>query len=54
LISNNKQIHCDWRELPRHVRLNDVIYIDNGKIVLLVTDIDEVNSRSYILAFRMA
>jgi pyruvate kinase len=43
LPSNNKQINCNWKDLPKHVRHNDVLYIDDGKIILLVTDSDEVN-----------
>lgn len=40
--SDEKKIHCNWKELPRHVRANDLIYIDDGKIILLATDTDKV------------
>jgi pyruvate kinase len=40
--SNNKTIYCNYRDLPRAVRPNDIIYIDDGKIVCLVTECEEV------------
>ena len=46
--SNSEKIYCNYRELPKVVKPNDIIYIDDGKIVLLVTDCDPV---SFILSF---
>lgn len=38
-MSTNKEIFCNYQDLPRAVRPNDIIYIDDGKIICLVTDI---------------
>ena len=43
LKSNPEKIYCNYRELPKVVKPNDIIYIDDGKIVLLVTDCDPVS-----------
>lgn len=40
--SNNQKVQCYCKELPRLVRPNDVIYIDDGKIVCLVTECEQV------------
>ena len=40
--STDKQIQCNFRDLPRAVRPNDILYIDDGAIVMLVTETDEV------------
>ena len=42
--SDQERIYCNWTEMPRHVRNNDLIYIDDGKIILLVADSDDVIS----------
>jgi pyruvate kinase len=33
-------IYCNYRELPRIVKPNDILYIDDGKIICLVTECD--------------
>ena len=40
--SDNKRIQCNYRDLPKLVKPNDIIYIDDGKIVCLVTDCEPV------------
>ncbi len=36
--SSEEKIHVNYREIARLVKPNDLIYIDDGKIVLLVLD----------------
>jgi pyruvate kinase len=36
--SSEDRIHVNYREIARLVKPNDLIYIDDGKIVLLVVD----------------
>mmetsp|Transcript_39255 Transcript_39255/g.28985 ORF Transcript_39255/g.28985 Transcript_39255/m.28985 type:complete len:236 (+) Transcript_39255:216-923(+) len=36
--STTEVLHCSYRELPRAVKPNDIIYIDDGKIICLVTE----------------
>lgn len=38
LPSDAAVIHCSYRELPRLVKPNDIIYLDDGKIILLVNE----------------
>jgi pyruvate kinase len=38
LKSTNTRIQCSCKELPRIVKPSDVIYLDDGKLVFLVTD----------------
>lgn len=40
--SNSQKIYCNYKELPKLVKPNDVLYIDDGKIVCLVTDVEQV------------
>lgn len=35
-------INCNSKELPRLVKPNDLIYVDDGKIILLVSECDMV------------
>lgn len=42
--TTEKQIQCNFRDLPRAVRPNDILYIDEGTIVMLVTETDEVRN----------
>ena len=37
-FSSEEKIHVNYREIARLVKPNDLIYIDDGKIVLLVLD----------------
>lgn len=43
LKSTSQKIQCLYKDLPRIVKPNDVIYIDDGKIVCLVTDCEQVS-----------
>lgn len=43
MSSNDRIIQCNWRDLPKAVRPNDILYVDDGQIVLLVTDTEEVS-----------
>lgn len=43
LPSDNNTIFCNFRDLPRAVKPNDIIYIDDGKIVCLVTGCESVS-----------
>ena len=36
--TTDQRIHVNYRELPRLVKPNDLLYVDDGKIVLLVID----------------
>lgn len=45
--SDNKKLMCNYKDLPRAVKLNDIISIDDGKIICLVTDCDIVTSSAY-------
>lgn len=38
--SNDQRLQCNYRELPKLVKPNDVIYLDDGRIVCLVTDVE--------------
>ena len=40
--STEQRIYCNWRDLGKNVRQNDLLYIDDGQIILLVTDYDDV------------
>lgn len=40
-------INLNCKEVPRLVKPNDVIYLDDGKIVLLVVDCEMVRSPTY-------
>ena len=42
MASTEKVIQCNWRDLPKAVRPNDILYLDDGLIVMLVTDTIEV------------
>jgi pyruvate kinase len=42
LKSSHEKIYCNYRDLPKIIKPNDIIYIDDGKIVLLVTDCEPV------------
>ena len=44
--SDEEKIFCNWREMPRHVRNNDLIYVDDGKIILMATESDDVRIRN--------
>ena len=44
LKSNSQRLQCAYKELPRIVKPNDVIYIDDGKIVCLVTECEQVHT----------
>lgn len=46
LKSNGQRLQCNYRELPKIVKPNDVLYIDDGKIVCLVTDCEHVSSNN--------
>ena len=46
--SNSTRIQCNYRELHKVVKPNDVLYIDDGKIVCLVTDCEHVRLGYYI------
>lgn len=46
LPSDSKRLQCNYRDLPKIVKPNDILHIDDGKIVCLVTDCDSV-SHSY-------
>lgn len=48
MASNEKTIQCNWKDLPKAVRPNDILYFDDGQIVMLVTDCEEV--RYYLVA----
>ena len=39
---NDQRLQCNNRELPKLVKPNDVIYLDDGRIVCLVTDCEHV------------
>ena len=39
-LSNSETVYCNYKELPRVVKPNDIIYIDDGKIICLVTECD--------------
>ena len=41
-LSTNQKVQCFCKELPRLVRPNDVVYLDDGKIVCLVTECEQV------------
>ena len=36
--TTDMKIHVNYRDLPRLVKPNDLLYIDDGKIVFLVID----------------
>lgn len=36
--SDAKTLHCNYKELPRLVKPNDLLYLDDGKIILLVSE----------------
>ena len=38
--SDQEKFNVSYRDLPRLVKPNDIIYVDDGKIVLLVTECD--------------
>ena len=40
--SDGRTINLNSREVPRLVKPNDVLYLDDGKIILLVQDCDIV------------
>jgi pyruvate kinase len=42
LPSTSDLIYCNYKELPRQVKPNEIIFIDDGKIVCLVTECDAV------------
>ena len=44
LKCDDKRLQCNYRELPKLVKPNDVIYLDDGKIVCLVTDVEHVSN----------
>jgi len=44
LPSDEKRLQCNYRDLPKLVKPNDILHVDDGKIVLLVTDIDHVDN----------
>lgn len=37
-----KIIQCGYRDLPKMCKPNDVLYLDDGKIIALVTDVEHV------------
>ena len=41
-LSNHQHIYCNWTEFPKQIRPNDLIYIDDGKLIFLVLDNDDV------------
>ena len=43
LTSDAATIHCSYAELPRLVKPNDIIYLDDGKIILLVNECERVS-----------
>jgi pyruvate kinase len=40
--SDGRTINLNSKEVPRLVKPNDVLYLDDGKIILLVQDCDIV------------
>jgi pyruvate kinase len=46
-LSDSETIYCNFAGLPNVVRPNDIIYIDDGKIVCLVTECEEVSGLFY-------
>eukprot|EP00347_Sterkiella_histriomuscorum_P014148 403361980 len=40
LKSDEKTLQCNYRELPKLVKPNDVIHLDDGRVVCLVTDVE--------------
>jgi pyruvate kinase len=38
LKSTSTKLQCAYKDLPRLVKPNDVLYLDDGKIVCLVTE----------------
>ena len=43
LKSNASVVRCSYKDLPRLVKPNDIIYIDDGKIILLVNECEMVS-----------
>jgi pyruvate kinase len=43
LKSTYTRIQCTCKELPRIVKPNDVIYLDDGKLVFLVIECEQVS-----------
>lgn len=43
MLSNENTIYCNFKNFPRAVKPNDIIYIDDGKIVCLVSACEEVS-----------
>lgn len=41
-LGNPQKLFCTYKDLPRIVKPNDIIYVDDGRIVLLVTDCERV------------
>ncbi len=41
--SDGNSLQCTYRDLPKIVKPNDIIYIDDGKIVCLITDCEHVS-----------
>lgn len=41
-VCDNKTLYCQYNELMRIVKPNDILYLDDGKIVCLVTDVEQV------------
>lgn len=42
LPSTPQILYCSYKELPRLVKPNDIIYVDDGKIILLVNECETV------------
>lgn len=43
LPSTQDVMYCNYKDLPRSVKPNEIIFIDDGKIVCLVTECDAVS-----------
>jgi pyruvate kinase len=43
LPSDGTRLQVNFRDLPKIVKPNDIIYIDDGQIVCLVTDCEQVS-----------
>jgi pyruvate kinase len=52
LKSTYTRIQCTCKELPRIVKPNDVIYLDDGKLVFLVIECEQVSIMIVMLVER--
>lgn len=55
LKSTSERLYCNYRDLPKIVKPNDVVYLDDGRIVCLVTDCEHVrcfSSNAYRTVFK--